>query len=69
MKNKYILAILVSGMVVTVIGALFKITHYECGVINGNAILTVGLVTEAIAGLLFIIKLLSNNKPDEFLNK
>lgn len=69
MKNKYILAILVSGMIITVIGALFKITHYECCGINGNNILTVGLVTEAIAGLLFILKLLSSNKTDEFLNK
>ena len=69
MKNKYILAILVSGMVITVVGALFKIMHYECCGINGNSILAVGLVTEAIAGILFISKLLSNNKTDEFLNK
>ena len=69
MKNKYILAILVSGMIITVVGALFKITHTEFSGINGNSILAVGLVTEAIAGILFVSKLLSNNKTDEFLNK
>ena len=64
MKNKYILAILVSGMVITVIGALFKITHTECYGINGNSILIIGLLAEAIAGILFISKLLSNNKKE-----
>ena len=69
MKNKYILEILVAGMIITVVGALFKIIHYECCAINGNSILTVGLVTEAIAGIVFVSKLLSNNKTDGFLNK
>lgn len=70
MKNKYILAILVSGMVITLIGALLKITHTELGGINGNNVLIVGLVAEALAGALFISKLISeNNKKNEFLNK
>ena len=69
MKNKYILAILVSGMVITVVGALLKITHAEFYSVTGNMVLTIGMVTEAIAGILFISKLLSNNKKDEFLNK
>ncbi len=69
MKNKYIVAILVSGMVITVIGALLKITHTEIYSITGNMVLTIGMVTEAIAGILFISKLLSNDKNDGFLNK
>lgn len=70
MKNKYILAILVSGMIITVVGALFKITHTEIYSINGNSILIVGLVAEALAGALFISKMISdNNKKNEFLNK
>ncbi len=62
MNNKYILAILISGMVITVIGALFKITHNECFGISGNSILIIGMLAEALAGVLFISKLLSNNK-------
>ncbi|WP_027138601.1 type IX secretion system motor protein PorL/GldL [Gaetbulibacter saemankumensis] len=36
------------GAAIVIIGALFKITHMEFGFINGNFMLTLGLVTEAI---------------------
>jgi gliding motility-associated protein GldL len=36
------------GAAVVIIGALFKITHMEFGVITGNLMLTIGLVTEAL---------------------
>lgn len=36
------------GAAVVIIGALFKITHIEFGFINGNLMLTIGLVTEAL---------------------
>ena|SRR5690606_5602057 len=36
------------GAAIVIIGALFKITHMEFGPINGNVMLTLGLVTEAI---------------------
>ena len=36
------------GAAIVIIGALFKITHMEFGPITGNAMLTLGLVTEAI---------------------
>ncbi|TDS52706.1 type IX secretion system motor protein PorL/GldL [Myroides indicus] len=36
------------GASVVIIGALFKITHMELGPINGNNMLTLGLVVEAI---------------------
>jgi len=35
------------GAAVVIIGALFKITHMEFGPINGNLMLTVGLLVEA----------------------
>jgi gliding motility-associated protein GldL len=35
------------GAAVVIIGALFKITHLEFGVITGNLMLTIGLVVEA----------------------
>ena len=36
------------GAAIVIIGALFKITHMEVGFIDGNLLLTLGLVTEAI---------------------
>jgi len=35
------------GAAVVIIGALFKITHAELGPLNGNILLTIGLVVEA----------------------
>lgn len=35
------------GAAVVILGALFKITHMEFGPLNGNMLLTIGLVTEA----------------------
>lgn len=37
-----------AGASIVIIGALFKITHFELGPINGNLMLTIGLVAEAI---------------------
>lgn len=62
MNNKYILAILIFGMAITVIGALLKITHNEFIGLSGNSVLIIGMLAEALAGVLFISKLLSNNK-------
>ncbi|EGV43453.1 gliding motility protein GldL [Bizionia argentinensis JUB59] len=36
------------GASVVIIGALFKITHFEIGPLTGNVMLTIGLVAEAI---------------------
>ena len=36
------------GAAVVILGALFKITHIEFGPLNGNMLLTIGLVTEAL---------------------
>ena len=36
------------GAAVVILGALFKITHIEYGVLTGNLLLTIGLVTEAL---------------------
>jgi len=36
------------GAAVVIVGALFKITHMELGPLNGNNMLTVGLLVEAI---------------------
>src|SRR5690606_2512762 len=36
------------GASIVIIGALFKIVHFEIGPLTGNVMLTLGLVTEAI---------------------
>lgn len=69
MKNKHILVVFILGIVVTTIGALLKIIHFEIGPLTGNALLTIGLLTKAIAALLFIGKLLLSKKTNEFLDK
>ena len=56
------------GAAVVIVGALFKIIHFEIGPLTGNKILTIGMFIEIIACLLFVSKLLLNKK-DDFLNK
>lgn len=68
MKNKYIIAILIFGIILTVFGALLKILHYEFGSITGNLVLTIGMFLKVIALFIFIIKIITNKKND-FLNK
>lgn len=68
MKNKYIIALFVIGVIFTIFGALFKVMHFEIGPLTGNTILTIGMFIEIIACLLFVFKLLLNKK-DDFLNK
>lgn len=36
------------GASIVIVGALFKITHFEIGPLTGNVMLTIGLVTEAL---------------------
>ena len=36
------------GASIVIIGALFKITHFEMGMLTGNVMLSIGLITEAI---------------------
>ena len=68
MKNKHLLILFFIAMILVVIGALFKIMHFEIAGITGNTMLSVGLLSEAIVILLLIIKLTIDNKSD-FLNK
>jgi hypothetical protein len=68
MKNKHIIILFILGSIITIIGALFKITHLAFGGITGSVLLTIGMLTEVTAGILFIVKLLLN-KNNNFLNK
>ena len=60
MKKQYIipLSLFLLGMAITIIGALFKIMHWP----GANFMLTIGMITEAIALITLIVVLLKNTK-------
>ena len=60
MKKQYTipLVLFLSGMAITIIGALFKLMHWP----GANIMLTVGMLTEAIAINTLIVILLKNTK-------
>lgn len=68
MKNKYIVVIFLVASIIVILGALFKIIHIEIGVITGNYLLSIGMLTQIAAVILFLSKILSN-KNNDFLNK
>ena len=60
MKKQYTipLVLFLSGMAITIIGALFKLMHWP----GANIMLSVGMLTEAIAIITLIVILLKNTK-------
>lgn len=60
MKKRYTapLVFFLLGMAVTIVGALFKIMHWP----GANFMLTIGMLTEAIALIALIVVLLKNTK-------
>lgn len=60
MKKQYIIPLILFllGMVVTIIGALFKLQNWP----GASIMLTIGMLTEAIAIIILIVILLKNTK-------
>jgi len=60
MKKEYgmPLVLLITGMVITIIGALFKLMHWP----SANIMLTIGMLTEAAALIFLIINIIKNLK-------
>jgi len=60
MKKQYIvpLVLFLLGMVITIIGALFKLMHWP----GANFMLIIGMLTEAIAIFTLIVVILKNTK-------
>ena len=60
MKKQYTvpLVLFLLGMAITIIGSLFKIMHWP----GANFMLTIGMITEAIALITLIVVLLKNIK-------
>ena len=68
MKNPQILVLFLIGAVLTVIGALFKITHERKD--WTTFFLIIGMTFEAVAAILMLLKLFKKNKnnTDSFLD-
>ncbi|WP_396168209.1 hypothetical protein [Flavobacterium sp.] len=66
MKNSQILVLFLIGAVLTVIGALFKITNERKD--WTTFFLIIGMTFEAVAAVLLVIKLFKKNKSDSFLD-
>lgn len=68
MKNPQILVLFLIGAVLTVIGALFKITHERKD--WTSFFLIIGMTFEAVAGILILLKLFKKNKnnSDSYLD-
>ena len=60
MKNQHLISGFILGSLIIIVGALFKITHFEIGFLTGSFLLAVGLVAQVMVGILFLVKLLSN---------
>ncbi len=60
MKKQYIvpLVLFLLGMVITIIGALFKLMHWP----GANFMLIIGMLTEAIAIITLIVVIFKNTK-------
>lgn len=67
-KNKHLLILFFAAMILVVIGALFKIMHWEYAGITANTMLSIGLLSEAVVIVLLILKITKDNKSD-FWNK
>ena len=68
MKNKNLLILFFVAMILVIIGALFKIMHFESAGITGNTVLCIGLLSETVVVFLLSFKITKDKKLD-FLNK
>jgi len=68
MKNSQILVLFLIGAVLTIIGALFKITNERKD--WTTFFLIIGMTFEAVAGIVMLLKLFKKNKnnTDSFLD-
>lgn len=65
MKVKHILAVFIIGLICTLLGATFKIMHWQFA----PELLTAGTFLQVIAGILGIWKLFTTAAFKDFLNK
>ncbi len=64
MKIKHFLALFIIGFFISILGALFKILHWEFG----YELASIGFVLRIMAVILIFWKLTAKDKLNEFLN-
>lgn len=64
MKTKHALIIFALGILLSLLGALFRIMHWPAA----STILVIGTIMEVVGGLLLLFKILTNPKFKELLN-
>ncbi|MCH3884080.1 GldL-related protein [Tenacibaculum aquimarinum] len=65
MKFKHIIVIFILGFILIVLGALFKILHWQFA----SELLTAGTFLKIISAILLIWKLLTNKNYKDILNQ
>lgn len=68
MKVKTILIFFLMGLVITMLGSLFKILHISLGPITAGILLLPGILLEMISALLLLVKLLQTKDFKDFFN-
>lgn len=58
MKKIHIVLIFIVGLILNLLGAFFKITHWE----NGNILLAIGLTLQLVAIVIFLYRLFTSWK-------
>lgn len=69
MKYKHIIIVFAIAFIIDILGAFFKITHWQLGPLTGNLILFIGMIGKVVGAILLIIKLSSKKKTGTFLNQ
>lgn len=64
-RYKHVIAILVLGFIIGFVGAWAKILHFSWA----NYVLTISIIIKVMAGVLLIIKLITDKTSKNFLNK
>lgn len=62
---KYAVLIFIFGLIVCLVGALFKMTHWGLFGFSGNIMLAIGLFLQIIGGLLLLYNLLFAKKSND----
>jgi len=64
-RMKYAVLIFIIGIIVCLIGALFKITHWSILGFSGNMMLSIGIFLQILGVLLLLYKLVFSKKPKD----
>ena len=65
MKYLTVIIVFLLGLMILIVGALFKLMHWP----GASLMLMAGFGLKALAVILLIIKLIMQSKTNEFLNK